>query len=179
MKEINRKFVDILVDTNNDLAIFSMTRNPEKIEGDPWSPIWLPSENPMELKTPYTTEELANALECTINAWEKGKVLQLGKSSLAEYYYKIKGFKKATLGTKYVSLGWCPGWGPGQGKYVVIELPMNRNKGHAYIMIEKRNLPDDATWMDFANTLIELLNMDLTQLSSYKTYKRQLNISSD
>ena len=56
-------------------------------------------------------------------------------------------------------------------------LPMKTKR--CYIGIKPQNLPDDATWTDFANTLLELLNMDLTQLSSYKTYKRQLNISSD
>ena len=173
--KLERKFVDILVDANNNLAIFSMAKNPDKIEGDVWSPIWLPAQNPIELRAPYTAEELSVALARGINAWESGEVLPLGKSSLAEFYYQIKGFKKATLGTKYVNLGWCPGWGPGRGKYVWIELPMNRNKGHAYMGIEFKNLPDDADWMDFANTLLGLLDMDLTKTKTYQVYKSKLN----
>ena len=57
--KLERKFVDILVDANNNLAIFSMAKNPDKIEGDVWSPIWLPAQNPIELRAPYTAEELS------------------------------------------------------------------------------------------------------------------------
>ena len=165
--------LQILVDKDDRLAIFSMTKNPKKIEGDVWSPVWLAAKNPIELQPPFTVDELADALERSMNAWGTGEPIFEDRISLTEYYYKIKGFKKASLGTKYVGLGWKPGL----GKFISIMLPMKTKR--CYIGIKLQNLPDDADWMDFANTLLESLSMDLTQLSSYKTYKRQLNISSD
>jgi len=163
----------ILVDKDNRLAIFSMTKNPKKIEGDVWSPVWVATEDPIELQPPFTAEELADALERSIRAWGTEEPIFEDRVTLTEHRYKIKGFKKASLGTKFVGLGWRPR----VGKYVSVMLPMKTKRCH--MGIEHRSLPDDATWMDFAHTLIELLNIDLTQLSSYKTYKRQLNISAE
>lgn len=84
----------ILVDKDNRLAIFTMTKNPKKIEEDVWSPVWVAVKNPVELQPPYTVDEVADAIERSMNAWGTGEPIYEDRISLPEYYYKVKGFKR-------------------------------------------------------------------------------------
>lgn len=174
--------IDILVNGNKDLAIFSFVLNPDytfdtnpKWSTNPieWPPKTLPvfySKTAFELKYPYTAEELSMMIEAGINAWNKLEPYTSQRASIEEYYYKINGFKKATIGKKMIRAGW-DGFGK---KEVSISLPAKAGK--YYLGIENILLPDDANWMDFANAVIDLVEMDITQSSTYKTYKRKLNI---
>ena len=174
--------VQIFVDENKNLAIFSFVLNPDyvfdpnpKWSTDPieWPPKVLPifySKTAIELKYPYSVEELSEGIKAGISAWNKLEPHTSQRVSIEEYYYKIKGFKKATIGKKTIAAGW-DSFGK---KEVSIFLPVK--VGKYYLGIETVSLPDNADWKDFANAVISLVEMDITQAGAYKTYKRKLNV---
>lgn len=161
--------IEMLVDENNNIAVFPQSKNPD-YDGDDWTPMYLPSKTPYELKTPYTAEELAAIIEKGILAWERHDPYTDKKMSIEEYYYKIKGFKKATLGKKLVSLGWDDIGGKG------VSLLLPWRTGRTYMGIENIKLPDDADWIDFAKAVLELINLDLPSHHRFKGYKSRLNL---
>jgi len=140
-------------------------------------PEWPPKSFPVfhaktafELKYPYTTEELADEIEKGINAWNRLEPYTSKRGSIEEYYYKISGFKKATLGKKLIEVNLDRI----NGNRVSIMLPVKAGK--YYLGMTHISLAEDADWLDFAKAVIELVEMDITKVSAYKTFKRKLNI---
>ena len=99
--------------------------------------------------------------------------VRLERQSSAEYYYGIKGFKKATFGKKYISVFRMPEVSA-MGNRVSISLPAKAGK--YYLGITHISLAEDADWLDFARAVIELVEIDITQDSAYKVFKRKLNV---
>lgn len=165
----NYRAIRILIDGNKNIAVFSESKNPA-YDGDDWTPMYLPSKTPYELKAPYTIEELAAVIEKGILAWEQHEPYTDKKVTFEEDYYKIKGFKNATLGKKYIALGWDDIG----GKKVFLGLPSKTGKN--YMGIEDIKLDDDADWIDFAKAVIELINLDLPNHHRFKTFKKRLNL---
>ena len=131
-----------------------------------------PSLYPIELKYPYSEDELAEKIKQGIEEWCKHPAREYKENgkTYEEAYYGIKGFKNAVKGKRYFSIGWDE-W---LGVHVSFMLPCK--SGYAYLGMERRKLPDDADWIDFARAVIELINKDLTELKTFKTYKSKLNI---
>ncbi len=167
--------IDMLVDCEKNIVIFPVSKS--KLPGTlPDGTIieddYLTAYFPIELKYPYTQKELAEKIKYGIEQWNVHECYEnfSGRNTFEEKYYGIKGFKNAVKGKLFIDLGW----NDILGKYVSLSMPLKR--GYAYIGIDDVKLPDDADWMDFADAVIKYINMDLTSLRPYKTYKRDLNI---
>ena len=159
------KQTEIYVDEKNNLAIFSMS------EFDGFEGVkFLPSIQRYELKTPYSPEEVAKKIESAMNDWCKYDVYTGNIKKFEESYYGIRGFKNATKGKKLIQVGW----NDIEGKYASLLLPCKT--GNAYLGIEDIELSDDAGWIDFALAVLELINLDLNQVHSYKVFKSKLNV---
>jgi hypothetical protein len=94
----------------------------------------------------------------------------IAKDTIEEHYYQIKGFKAATLGKKMIDVGWSRL----VGKNVRVNLATKRGKG--YLCIAEKHFPDDASWEDFAQTVIEFATMDLTKTRTFRSLKSYLNV---
>lgn len=167
--------INILVNQSKDIVIFPYAKSEKSVEladGTITDELYIPAYYPIELKYPYTRNELAEKIKCGIEHWDKHPCYddEKEKQTYEEKYYGIKGFKNAVKGILYFSLGWDDI----QGKYVSLSLPCKR--GYAYLAITETELPDNATWIDFADAVIEFINMDLNELSSFKTFKNKLNL---
>ena len=164
----NRR-ITIYVDESQRLAIFSRIKNPH-FDGDPEkTPMYLPVKVPIELNPPYTVKQVGDAIEESMVFFGAGDPY-IGKSTIEEHYYQIKGFKSATLGKRMIDVGWnCL-----IGKFVRVNIATKRGKG--YLCMEEKLLPDDATWDDFAKTVIEFATMDLTTTSTFRALKSYLNV---
>ncbi len=167
--------IDMLVDCEKNIVIFPASKSKLPItlaDGTITEDLYLTAYYPIELKYPYTQEELAEKIEYGIKQWNVHECYDdsVEKRTFEEKYYGVKGFKNAVKGKLYISLGWDDI----QGKYVSLSMPWK--SGYAYMGLDHVKLPDDADWMDFADAVIKYINMDLTTLKSYKTYKRDLNI---
>lgn len=161
--------INIYVDDENNIAIFSKSKNPE-FNNDIDSPMYLLSRTPFELLYPYSLEELAKCIKDGICAWDKQEPYIDSKKSIEEYYYNLKGFRSATYKKKLISLGW----NDIEGKYVSLYLPFKTKR--YYIEAKSTQLSDDADWIDFAKVVMDYINIDVTQLSIYRTYKSKLNL---
>jgi hypothetical protein len=66
--------IDILVDENNNIAVFPKSKNPD-YDGDDWTPTYLPSKTPYELKFPLVISDgyyiLATVLKTPIQKQAK------------------------------------------------------------------------------------------------------------
>lgn len=166
--------IHIYVDETGNLVIFSFTTNPDYVAGndDIFSgpPPVVPAKAPIELREPFSVEELAHAIQEGIDRWNKGEPYINKRKSIEEFYYKTNGFKKASFGKRLFSLGWDDIG----GKNISISLPSKTGK--FYWTMHSLRLSDDADWVDFANALIELINADVTQFPPYKTFRRKLNV---
>ena len=126
--------------------------------------------HPIEIFAPYSKEELTEKIKEGINSWNLYPVYETftGKNTFEEKCYKIKGFRNAVLGKRFIELGWDEI----SGKEVNISWPLKR--GYGYYSIKVVKLSDDAEYLDFANTVIDLINLDLTKESTFKRYKKLL-----
>ncbi len=163
--------ITLLVDESKNVVIFPTSNLTKEIDKDTGEPAFRTSYYPIELKYPYTLEELADKIEEGIGEWCKHPAYTdfSGKNTFEEKYYGIKGFKNAVRGKRYIGVAWDDIG----GKRVSLSLPWKR--GYTYMGIKSIKLPPDADWMDFAKAVMELINIDVTTLSSFKTYKKNLN----
>lgn len=161
--------ITILVDEQNDLAIFSRCLNPAFDGNYDKTPVDFPAKVPVELEHPYTVDQVAVAIKQGMDSYNTCEPYT-AKNTIEEHYYQIKGFKAATLGKRMIDVGWnCL-----MGKFVRVNIATKRGKG--YLCIAKKQLPDDATWEEFAQTVIEFVAMDLTKTRTFKSLKSYLNV---
>ena len=122
----------MLVDEDNNIAIFPYSKSDipiERISEKDGDFKYFPAYYPIEIKAPYTVEELAIAIEKDMNEWNKHPYyyyIQHKNKTLEELYYNIKNFNKAMKGKSLIYLGWNSMW----GKYVSINLPDKRGYGY-------------------------------------------------
>lgn len=161
------KYVDIYIDENNNIAVSPIC---EKLISNDGNEIYeyLPSIEFYELRYPYSYEDVAKVIEKGIKAYNNC-VPYIGKMTIEEYYYKIKGFKAATYRKKLITIGWDDIG----GKNISISIPTKRGK--YYMDIISKILPDDSDWNDFSRETIELINTDLTKTETFRTFKEKLN----
>jgi len=161
--------IQLLVDQNNNIAIFPTSRSKEPID-DEGKYAYYVAYHPIELFSPYSLEELAGKIQEGFESWNVYPMYDnfSGKNTFEEKYYGIKGFKNAVFGKRYVNLGW----NDLMGKRASIAWPLKR--GYGYLGMESRGLADDADYLDFAKVVIELISLDLTTLRAYKANKRLL-----
>ncbi len=164
--------VKLMVDEAKNIVIFPTSNITDIISEYTNEPAYLTAYYPIELKHPYTLEELAAKIEEGIGEWCKHPAYTnfSGKNTFEEKYYGIKGFKNAVRGKRHISVAWDDIG----GKRVSLSLPWNR--GYTYMGMKHIKLPPDADWMNFAKAVIELINVDVTTLRSFKTYKKDLNL---
>ena len=167
-KKDDFKSVEILVDKNNNLAIFPKgkvlnTQETSNVK-------FLPSVFQYEVSMPYSVKELAKKIEYAFNDWCVYDAFCDRKKTYEENYYEIKGFKNAMKGKKLISMGW----NDIEGKYISLLLPCKT--GYSYITIKEIKLSDNANSFDYAKSVVDLINADLNEFSAYKTYKNMLNI---
>lgn len=172
---MDSRLINILVNQRKDIVIFPRSKSEKAIEladGTLAEGLYMPAYYPIELKYPYDRNELAKKIEFGIEQWDKHPCYDDEKENktFEEKYYGVKGFKKAVKGILYFNLGWDEI----QGKYVSLYLPCKR--GYAYLAIKTEKLLIDATWLDFADAVINLANMDLNELDSFKHFKNSLNL---
>lgn len=164
------RYVKILVDENKNLIILPFGKY-EKIfthaDGTTTDNAYFPACYPIEVKFPYTNVELAEKIELGINEWGKHKCYG---GVYEEKVYGVKGFKKAMKGKFSISLGW----NFVEGKVLSLLYPDKR--GYSYTGMQRKFLAEDADWIDFADAVIELVNLDISTLPEYKRYKSQLNL---
>lgn len=147
--------VDILVDENENIAIFSTSSVDNLNVDDNFRGFMVNA--PVELKTPYTINELANAIKCAMikeNIKPYFLYDQRKNKTYEELYYGIKGFNKAMKGKRLIDIGWNDRW----GKYASLMLPDKR--GYSYTGVKLLYLDDDADWIDFAESVITLIKYD-------------------
>ncbi len=165
----------LLVDGQKNVVIFPISKSDFQIEladGSFEEFGYLPAYYPIELKYPYNAEELAEKIKYGIEQWDKHPCYQEKLNNMLtfeEKYYGIKGFKKASKGKLYIRLGWDDI----QGKYIEMEFPAKR--GYAYLGLAEKKLSAEADWIDYANAVIDFIDMDITKLKSFKIYKSKLN----
>lgn len=167
--------IDLLIDSEKNVVIFPRSKSKFPFvlpDGSVTESTYLVAYYPIELKYPYSTEQLAEKIKHGIEQWNRHECYNdiYIKGTFEEKYYNKKGFKNAVKGVMNISLGWDDY----QGKYVSFLLPLKR--GYAYMGLDRVKLPDDAGWTDFAEAVIRYINMDVTKLDSFKTYKSKLNL---
>ena len=167
--------IKMLIDQEKNIAIFPVSKTKEPVKDpivDEYNYMYYPAFFPIELKYPYSNVELAEKIKYGIEQWNIHECYpeHSGKNTYEEKYYGVKGFKKAIQGKLLIWLGWDDIG----GKRVSLSAPAKR--GYAYYGLTDTRLPDDADWIDFANVVIDYINMDLKQLSSFKTYRSYLNM---
>ena len=94
-----------------------------------------------------------------------------GKNTFEEKYYGIKGFKNALKGKKNISI-----WHNDKhmGNILYFRLPLKR--GYGYVSIKPVKFPNDVEYIDYANEVINLVNLDLETIRYFKSIKSKLNI---
>ena len=174
MSFAEEKFAYIYLDEQHNMAIFPFTKNPNYSEECTdlltSEPEYTFSKKPIELMYPYPVELLAGALQNAIEQWGKQEAYTNKRVSIEEYYYKIRGFKKASLRKRLLIFGWDSS---GE-KNVSLSLPTKARM--YYLTLANQQLPADATWMDFAHAILELVHTNVTTLDTYKTFKSKLNV---
>ena len=177
IKKEDYRIVDILVSPDKDIAIFplSIATYPLKMaDGTPMYDATVESFPPIEIKFPYTVDDVAKGIELGIDLFDKQKCfegLKDEKISVEEVYYKAKSFRKATKGCRRIEAGWSIIRG---GKFVSIELPGKFR--YNYYAVDAILLPEDADWIDFAAEVIRYINADVESFKLYDSYKKKLNI---
>lgn len=145
------QMIDILVDENKNIAVFpSGNIGDDKYVEEGKFRIYMP----IELKKPYTENELADAIKHAMI--DENNILfftydQRKNKTYEEVYYGIKGFNKAMKGKRLIEVGWNDRW----GKYASLDLPDKR--GYGYTGVKLINLEDSADWIDFAKAVISLI----------------------
>lgn len=153
------KMIEILIDEDKNIAIFPYSQSDIPFD-DTNIEIgfkWFTAYFPIELKTPYTINKLASAIEYGINEENKHPYYYYknhNNKTLEELYYGEKGFSKVMKGKKMINLGWNDRW----GKYASLMLPDKR--GYSYTGVKLIYLDDLADWTDFAESVITLINYD-------------------
>ena len=166
------KEINIFVDENKNIVIFPISalgRQVPDSQGKLYEPYW-PAYFPIEVKYPYTQEELAEKIDFAFSQWCKHPCYERmdGKNTFEEKYYGIKGFKNAIRGKRFLYASWHRLL----GVYVSMMLPYK--SGYGYHGLEKVKLNETSDEYDFAKAVIHLANVDLESLKSFKVYKRQL-----
>lgn len=149
------KRVEILIDEKENIAIFSRGQLDNIKPDDDFRGFMV--NVPVELKTPYTANELANAIEYAMSEEIKEPYFlydQRINKTYEEVYYGIKGFNKVMKGKKKIEIGWNDRW----GKYASLDLPDKR--GYSYTGVKLLCLDDNADWIDFAESVITLVKYD-------------------
>ncbi len=160
------KSIEILVNENKELVIFSKTKSNEND-----NPVkYVVSNHKYELKNSYNVVELSQKIECAFDDWCKYDAYSNKKVTYEENYYQVNGFKNAMKGKMLIDMGW----NDIEGKYISLLLPCKR--GYTYLGVKELKLSDNATWIDFANGVIELLNLDLSKEPAFKTFKSKFNL---
>lgn len=168
--------IRILVDQQKNIVIFPISKSDFPIvlaDGSIEEFGYLPAYYPIEVMYPYSTKELAEKIKYGIEQWDKHPCYQEESNNMLtfeEKYYGIKGFRKATKGKLYIILGWDDI----EGKTIALCVPAK--SGYAYLGLDEIRLSEDADWLAFADGVIKYVNMDITQLDSFKTYKSKLNL---
>lgn len=176
MEIYNPGRIELLVDVNKNIVIFPYNYSDFPVEladGTLVDSECLPCDYPIELKYPYTVSELADKIKEGFEECGKHECYPHldGKKTLEEKYYGIKGFKNAVKGVLHMDLGCTEIL----GNFVWLSMPVKR--GYAYLGLHTTDLPSNAGWGDFANAVVDYINMDLSKLSSFKTFKKQLNLN--
>jgi len=171
----NARRIIMLIDEQKNIVIFPISKTdfPQVLaDGTVLEYGYLPAFFPIELKSPYTADELAERIKYGIEQYDKHQAHNFEKSKVTveAKYCGIRSFKQAVKGKLYIDLGWDSF----DGKYIILSVPLK--SGYAYINFENVKLPDDADYIDFANKVIELSNIDITKHESFKVYKNKLNI---
>lgn len=165
--------ITIVVNSNKDIVIFPKSESKIPETDDNGTILGYACKNtffPIELKFPYSEIDLAHKIQYGIEEFGKHECYELLKPTLEEKYYGVKGFKNAVKGCRLIDLGWDNIF----GKYVSLQIPMK--SVYAYIGIDNIKLQDDADWTDYAKSVINYIDSDLSTFSSFKRYKSKLNI---
>lgn len=171
--------IQMLIDQEKNIVIFPISEAPDYkyriADGTEYVGGWFPAYFPIELKFPYTISELQEKIKEGIEAWNQYPCYLDGgignsKNTIEEKYYGIKGYRNACKGKLMISLGW----NTLRGKFVTLSAPWRGS--YSYTNLERKTLPEDADWSDFAKATWELINMDLTKSESFKAEKRKLNL---
>jgi|GEM_PF-1596888 len=170
------RFVEILIDTQKNIAIFPISKSNYPTTGpmgeeDDFG--YFAAFPPLSIAYPYSKEQLSQALEKGIELWNQNPCFEDGqglKNTYEEVYYNIKGFKNATKGIRFISLGW----NSVEGKYVDLLLPLKR--GYAYWGIDETHLSEDADWIDFADVVLKYISADLESFPEFISNKKKFNL---
>lgn len=169
---LGEREIVIFVDEQKNIVIFPKSKSDgtgvDMIEG-----MYYPAYYPIELYYPYSSEELARKIQLGFEEWDKHECYgdSSGKNTYEEKYFGIKGFKNAVKGKRYFVVGWGCEY---LGNTIRFQMPLKR--GYAYIGLKRVKLDVNADYIDYAIELIKLIEMDINELDTYKTYKSKLNI---
>ena len=171
----DNRYIEILVDEQQNIVIFPISKSEvteKNSDGTVGEYEYHCAYFPIELKWQYTKEQLAEKIEFGLGEWNKHKCYERfdGKNTLEEKYFGIKGFQNAVRGKKQLYLGW----NNIEGKFVSLSLPVKR--GYAYYGIKNILLNEKADWIDYAETVLKLLDLDLSKECAFRSFKKQLNI---
>ena len=170
------RWIGIYANEEKDIVIFPQSETDEPLElsdgtilNEPW---FCTAYYPIEIKYPYTKEELAEKIKCGIEQWNKHKPYNdfSGKNTFEEKYYGIKGFKKAIKGKRYIRLGWDDI----QGKYVSLNVP--GKSGYWYLGVGEVILDENADWIDYAEVVIKFVETNLCDIPYVRSMKSKLNL---
>ncbi len=163
----------ILVDENKNIVIFPISAlgyEVPDLQGEMYEPYWA-AYFPIEVKYPYTEDELAEKIEYAFLQWCKHPCYDRmdGKNTFEEKYYGIKGFKNAIKGKRYIRAGW----NNMVGIYVTLYMPM-KGSSYQYFGLDKTKFDITADEHDFAKAVIHYAHVDLDNYRSFRTYKTKL-----
>lgn len=170
------RYIDIYVNEEKDIVIFPHSKAKEPLEladgsilDEPW---FCTAYYPIELKYPYTKEELAEKIRYGIEQWDKHEPYNdfSGKHTFEEKYYGIKGFKKAIKGKRNINLGWDDI----QGKYASLMIPCK--SGYCYLGVDEVILDEDSDWIDYANVVVKFIETNIEDIPYARQNKRKLNL---
>lgn len=177
--QVPERVPSVYADEQNNLIFITKSKNPdyvEPIDNDPKSieaslPMYLAAPEIITLRFPYTTEQVAKAIQTIVEEWDRHPPFEDDGRDDIELYYGMRNFKKASFGKKFIEVYWSKG----APKGVSLLLPCKTPR--MWMGIEKIDLDPDASWIDYAEAVISLVRTDVTTYRRFKLYKRYLNLT--
>ena len=168
----NNREIELFVDDQKNIVIFPKSKSDGSVKEMVKDGYYV-AYYPIELKYPYTANELAEKIKCGFDEWDKHECYGnfSGKNTFEEKYYGIKGFKNAIKGKKRIDIWQNDKY---MGNILYFNLPLKR--GYGYEAIKPVKFPIDVEYIDYANTVIDLINLDMETIRYFRSIKSKLNI---
>ena len=166
------KIIQLFSDNTGNIVIFPFSTFTNAPLADGLEEGWpYTAYYPIELKANYDMENLSQKIREGFDCWCKYPHYNnfTGKNTYEEKYFGIKGLKKAVLGKKLIRVTFDVE----DGYRISLSLP-TKGRGYEYLRIESTHLAKNASIIEVAQSVSELINLDLNSNETYRVLRKNL-----